>query len=89
MPLRQVEFHPEAVEEAEAAARWYRERSTAVADAFLSELERSMELIEESPDRWPPTIQGTRRFLMRRFPFSVVYRHSAEAIEVLAVAHAR
>jgi hypothetical protein len=30
-----VQFHPEAIAEARAAAQWYRERNTSAADAFL------------------------------------------------------
>jgi hypothetical protein len=37
MSSRQVDLHPEAVAEAQAAAQWYRERSVSAADAFLTE----------------------------------------------------
>lgn len=69
-----VEFHPEALSEAEAAADWYRERSPRAADAFLAELDRAIETIAAAPERYPMFLGGTRRFLLRRFPFSVVYR---------------
>jgi hypothetical protein len=44
-------------------------------------------MLLESPKRWR-LIRGTRRYLMGRFPFAVVYRETAEeAVEVVAVAH--
>ena len=46
---RSVEVHPDAVLEAQAAYRWYRDRSDAAAEAFLTELDRAVELILESP----------------------------------------
>ena len=49
MPHRHLGVHPKAVEEAAAAAEWYRERSSAVADAFLSELDRAMTQVAEAP----------------------------------------
>jgi plasmid stabilization system protein ParE len=53
MMPRDVEFHPEAVEEAEAAFIWYRERSESAAKAFLLEIDRALEEIAEAPRRWP------------------------------------
>ncbi len=67
-----VEFHPEAVAEASAAVRWYKERSDSAADAFLAELDRGIEKIVQAPRMWPEYAKGTRRFLLRRFPFSLI-----------------
>jgi hypothetical protein len=38
-----VEFHPESLEEAEAARDWYAERSLIASNAFLSEMIHSVE----------------------------------------------
>ncbi|HTF25830.1 MAG TPA: addiction module protein [Candidatus Limnocylindria bacterium] len=38
MTARQLSFHPDAIDEAEAAARWYRQRSARVAGRFVDEL---------------------------------------------------
>jgi len=53
MPDRQVEFHPEAAAEAEAALTWYRERSVRAASEFLGELDRAIAAILRYPGRWP------------------------------------
>ena len=84
-----VEFHPEALAEVEAAVAWYAERSPSAAVAFITELERAVEAISESPDRWPIFHEGCRRFLLRRFPYFLVYREQAGFIEIVAVAHGR
>jgi toxin ParE1/3/4 len=84
-----VDVHPEAIAEAQAAYGWYRQRNETAAEAFLAELDRAVELISEGPMRWPTHLHGTRRFLLRRFPFGVVYRQIGEAVQVVAVAHAR
>jgi plasmid stabilization system protein ParE len=88
-PLPQVGYHPRAAEELEAAAQWYWDRSERAALAFRSELDRAVRLIAETPDRWPEYVSGTRRFLLRRFPFSIVYRQVQSDIQVIAVAHAK
>src|SRR5256885_552315 len=69
-----MEFHPLAADEAEAAERWYRDRNETAATRFRRELDRAVGLIAERPDAAPPYIGNTRRFLLRRFPFFVVYR---------------
>ena len=89
MPRYSVELHPDAVAEARAAAEWYRARSNSAVDAFLAELNHAIEQIEDAPDRWPGYILGTRRYLLRRFPFSVVYRRQGSRIQIVAVAHGR
>lgn len=88
-PGHVVEFHPEAAAEAQAAFAWYRERSAAVAAAFLDELDRAVERVSERPDRWPATGPGLRRFHLRRFPFAIVYRIIEERVQVVAVVHGR
>jgi plasmid stabilization system protein ParE len=84
-----VEFHPLAAGEAEAAERWYRERNETAAARFRRELDRAVELIAQRPEASPPYVANTRRFLLRRFPFFVVYRVYSGHIQVVAVAHAR
>lgn len=84
-----VELHPEAIEEARAARLWYAERSPSAAAAFVAELDRAVAVIGEAPARWPRHLGKTRRFVMRRFPFTVVYRELQDCVEAVAVAHAK
>ena len=89
MPPFAVEVHPLAADEAEAAERWYRERNETAATRFRRELDRAVGLIAERPEAAPPYVGNTRRFLLRRFPFFVVYRVFSQRVQVVAVAHAR
>jgi len=89
MTARRLEFHPEAIAEAEAQRLWYGERSPGAAEGFTTELEAAFDAILEAPDRWPVYIEGTRRYLLRRYPFLVVYRCIGKVIEIVAVAHGR
>jgi plasmid stabilization system protein ParE len=79
----QAEFHPAAVEEAIAAREWYDARSPTAAEAFTAELERAVNQIVEYPDRWSKYLHGTRRYLFRRFPFFLIYRHTESSIVVI------
>jgi toxin ParE1/3/4 len=89
MASRQVEFHEAASLEFEAAFEWYFERSERAAFLFAREVERAIAMIAEAPQRFPHGVSDTRRFLLQRFPFAVVYRELTSVIQVLAVAHGR
>lgn len=81
-------LHPEAREDVREAARFYRERGgTTLAQAFLGEVSHTVELIAQYPTWGAPWQHGTRRLVLRRFPFSIVYTISGHDIRVLAVAH--
>ncbi|HUT09288.1 MAG TPA: type II toxin-antitoxin system RelE/ParE family toxin [Thermoguttaceae bacterium] len=84
-----LEIHPEAIEEARAARQWYHEHSPAAADAFVAELDAAIERILDAPDRFPVYLAGTRRYLMHRFPYIVVYHQVRSTVQVIAVAHGK
>lgn len=89
MTTFRVEFHPDAAAEARAAREWYHERSPEAGRAFIDELTKAIDSIAEAPLRWPESAQGVRRFLLRRFPFLIVYRVAGPVVQVIAVAHGR
>ena len=84
-----VRFHPAAAEEAEAAFRWYGQRSSTAAYGFREELQRAVDAVAQAPGRWPRYSTGARRYIFPRFPFSLVYRLRDGDVEVVAVAHGR
>src|SRR5271157_4189131 len=87
MEVKSVEFLEEASAEYEVAFDWYFARSEASAANFADELAHAVSMIAEAPQRWPAGPYGTRKFLLHRFPFALIYRELPSAIQVLAVAH--
>ena len=88
-PAPKVAFHTEAIAEAKAAREWYEERSIAAGEAFIEELDRIVARIGEYPEGGAPYLEATRRYLMQRFPFSVIYREKRRTHQVVAVAHSK
>ena len=82
-----VDFHPEARFEADAAFDYYHERSPRAAEAFYLELEKAHSAIQDSPESWERYLYGSRRYLLDRFPYIIVYRVTEHRIEIVAVAH--
>ena len=89
MPRGRAWVHPEAIAEARAAREWYDARNAGAAETFMAELDLAIERIETAPHSLPPYLGETRRYLLRRFPFFVVFREAEERVQVLAVAHGR
>jgi toxin ParE1/3/4 len=82
-----LRFHPDAANELIAASEWYRERSEIAARALLIETDQAIKNISKTPLRYPTFQNETRRMVLPRFPFSIIYRLEASIIEVIAVAH--
>jgi plasmid stabilization system protein ParE len=87
--LAKVTFHPGASEDYAAAYSWYHDRGTTLAANFETEIDRGVRLISQSPLRWPKFDNQRRRFIVRKFPYSIIYELHGEEVVVLAVAHGK
>jgi len=83
-----VRFFREATADLKRAALWYEDHQAGLGKAFTDAVRRAVDLIALGPERWPVR-RGTRRFALRRFPYTIAYRIDATGIVVLAVAHHR
>jgi len=80
-------FHPDVGLEISASYSWYEEQANGLGDDFLNELESSYDAISELPNTWPKFKKGFRRFLLSKFPFSVIYKSDGNVMYVVAVMH--
>jgi toxin ParE1/3/4 len=87
MSAKRVEYHEGATEDVKRAVAWYRKRSPKAALDFIEELHRAADTIREGAERWPIGNNNTRRFLLWRFPFAIIYSEQESVVTVWAVAH--
>jgi toxin ParE1/3/4 len=80
---------PRAWQEIEAGADWYLQRSADASVGFVAAISDALDCISEAPQRWPKYLYGTRRFVLHRFPFSLVYLDESELLVVVALAHSK
>jgi toxin ParE1/3/4 len=85
--MRRLRVHPEADEEVIAARKWYEARSEVAAQAFALEIDHAIEQILEAPLRYPVGPRGERRFILNRFPYTILYRISTDYVFITAIAH--
>ena len=82
MSAKPIEYHQEAIADVTEAVAWYRQRNPKLASDFIEELNRAATSIREAPERWPAGQRDTRRFLLWRFPFAVIYSEQESAITI-------
>ncbi|MCP5520229.1 MAG: type II toxin-antitoxin system RelE/ParE family toxin [Verrucomicrobiales bacterium] len=82
-----LSYHPEARKEVVEAARFYEGKVPGLGAEFLAEFNRAVALILETPDRWRFLEHDLRRFLMRRFPYGILYKVFGEEVRILVVKH--
>jgi plasmid stabilization system protein ParE len=86
--MTKVRWSRRAIGDAIEARTWYLEQEARVVPAFLAELDDAVARIERSPLAFPLYLENTRRFLLKKFPYFVVYRASQDgAVLIVAVAH--
>jgi len=82
-----LSFHPDARDEVVETAVYYDGQAPGLGEEFIGEVEQVVALIAKNPAVGGTYLGETRRVLVRRFPYSVVYRSAPGEIRVLAVAH--
>ena len=81
------EFHPEAELELYEAAVRYEAEVPELGRRFGEEVERVVHLLLEHPEMGARVDNSLRHFVLRKFPFSVVYAVASDLIYILAIAH--
>lgn len=85
--MTSIVFHPLAELEMLEAQLYYKNRSEVAAQAFALHMEHALSTISESPETWPTVRGEVRRYVLTRYPFSVLYRLEANHVFVTAIAH--
>jgi len=82
-------LHPAALAELVEAAGFYEVQASRLGLDFFQEVERILRILEDNPEVGPVFDAPYRRYMCRRFPFSVIYRVVGEEVRALAVMHQR
>jgi len=86
--VRVTFLSPAALDVADAM-EYYQRRTAGLAGELDRDLTRTLEIIRSHPRLGSPFERGTRRMLLARFPFAVVYREMEDRIVVVAFSHVR
>ncbi|MES1249724.1 MAG: type II toxin-antitoxin system RelE/ParE family toxin [Chitinophaga rupis] len=69
-----IELLPRARRELLEAWDWYDDRWTGLGDRFVREVEKRLELIEKTPERYAERRKGFRETKVKVFSYLIIYR---------------
>ena len=85
-----VEFHPHTITDLNRAVNYYEERKNGLGVEFRSQVYRTINEIETTPNRFRKVKGEIRRCFVRRFPYSVLFRIvKNKTIRILVIRHHR
>ncbi|MBC8180813.1 type II toxin-antitoxin system RelE/ParE family toxin [candidate division KSB1 bacterium] len=85
--MYEIKIHKEAEQEIIDASLYYEENTRELGYEFLDELEKAILKIKNFPLAWSIYEGEYRRYLMKRFPFGIIYRIESNFIFIIAVAN--
>ncbi|MGE3916079.1 MAG: type II toxin-antitoxin system RelE/ParE family toxin [Hyphomicrobiaceae bacterium] len=86
MTLR-ISIRPGAARDLATARDWYESERSGLGSEFLDEIEASLTRIAARPLDYAVVLDGTRRALVRRFPYAIYFRVRGDDARILAVLH--
>ena len=78
-------FHPEAEEELNLAVDYYNQCQANLGWDFSKEVYTAIQNILAFPEAWASLSKNTRRCLVNRFPFGVIYQSKSNKILIVAI----
>lgn len=82
-------IRPEAEADLKEAYSWYEDKRTGLGYDFVLQVDAGLNFIARNPNIHPIEYKGTRKHLVKRFPYKIIYLVQNEQIIVLAVIHGR
>ena len=89
MQSKPVEYLPAARLDVEESAGWYEEQEPGVGERFEAAVALTEQKLQRNPMLGTPHRRNTRKWRVKSFPHSIIYREEADRIVVVAVAHAK
>jgi len=84
-----VVIRPEAEDDLKKAFSWYENKRQGLGYDFLLQVDAGLRFIERNPKVLSPEYRGARKYLVKRFPYKIIYLLEEEKIIVLAVVHGK
>ncbi|MHB8905568.1 MAG: type II toxin-antitoxin system RelE/ParE family toxin [Melioribacteraceae bacterium] len=83
----QIDFHKLAEKELLYARDYYDELVFGLVKKFIVEIEYVLKRIRSNPLEFPVYFNKFRMALLRKFPFSIIFRNDHGRIYILAIVH--
>ncbi len=78
-------FHPAAENELYQAVNYYNQCQDGLGLEFAKEVYSSIQVILSFPQAWAPLSENTRRCIINRFPYGIIYNIAENEILIIAL----
>lgn len=85
--MRQIVFRQQARRELDDAGDWYEKERIGPGLEFFAEIEQLLHRVTSNPEQFPILYRGTRKAVVRRFPYCTYFRERNQLAVVVAVFH--
>ena len=85
--MPRVRFTASAKADLDDALAWYDAHAPEIVAQFQQAIRSVVTRIEQNPLQFPPSSYGTRKALLPRFPYLVIFRVTDDACFVVALFH--
>ena len=82
-------FHEDAEAEFDRAVEYYEDSRSGLGLEFAQKVYSAITRVIQFPDAWSPMSKNTRRCLVSRFPFGIIYQMKSGYVRIIAVADLR
>jgi hypothetical protein len=76
-----------AVKELFEAVCFYNDQEPELGGRFFDAVNDAISAIRKSPLLWRETRKGIRRYILYKFPFSIIYHYDGRSVIILAFKH--
>ena len=88
MKYRQI-IRPEAEKDLEEGFQWYQKKRKGLGYDFLLQVDAGLKFIQRNPEIHNIEYKGTRKHLVRKFPYKIVYLIDVDRVVILGIIHSR
>jgi hypothetical protein len=69
------------------AIQYYNKQQCGLGFKFANNVKNSLLNINDFPDSWPKISKRLRRYLLKHFPYAIIYQFKDDQIIILAIMH--
>jgi len=84
-----VIIRPEAETDLKEAFFWYEDKRKGLGHDFLLHIDAGIRFISRNPNIYKSEYKGSKKHLVKRFPYKIIYLIEKETVFILAIIHTK
>lgn len=82
-----IAFDELAHAEFDDAVEYYEQQASGLGDAFRDEVKQGLKIVKQFPGIGSVVRDDIRKFILRRFPYKILYSIESDYLYIIAIAH--